>query len=94
LHSLLPGGSRVGGGAGAKKVRIAYGGQTLNVISLAGMPGPLNYWKQEGYDVEVFIAQSSLQAIQLLVAGQAEIAQINSAPLVQAAVNHDIRSAM
>jgi NitT/TauT family transport system substrate-binding protein len=74
-----------------KKVRIAYGGQTLNVsYPWLQLPGPLNYWKQEGYDVEVFIAQSSLQAIQLLVAGQAEIAQINSAPLVQAAVNHDI----
>jgi NitT/TauT family transport system substrate-binding protein len=74
-----------------KKVRIAYGGQTLNVsYPWLELPGPLNYWKQEGYDVEVFIAQSSLQAIQLLVAGQAEIAQINSAPLVQAAVKNDI----
>ena len=74
-----------------KKVRIAYGGQTLNIsYPWLQLPGPLGYWKQEGYEVDVFIAQSSLQAIQLLVAGQAEIAQINSAPLVQAVVNHDI----
>jgi NitT/TauT family transport system substrate-binding protein len=74
-----------------KKVRIAYGGQTLNIsYPWLELPGPLNYWKQEGYDVEVFIAQSSLQAIQLLVAGQADIAQINSAPLVQAVVTHNI----
>ncbi len=40
--------------------------------------------------MEVFIAQGSLQAIQLLVAGQANVAQINSAPLVQAATNNGI----
>jgi NitT/TauT family transport system substrate-binding protein len=74
-----------------KKARIAYGGQILNIsYPWLQLPKPLNYWKQEGYDVEVFIAQSSLQAIQLLVAGQAEIAQINSAPLVQAVVNNTI----
>ena len=40
-----------------KKVRIAYGGQTLNLsYPWLQLPGPLNYWKQEGYDVEVFIA--------------------------------------
>jgi NitT/TauT family transport system substrate-binding protein len=74
-----------------KKARIAYGGQTLNIsYPWLQLPAPLNYWKQEGYDIDVVIAQSSLQAIQLLVAGQAEIAQINSAPLVQAAVNNGV----
>jgi NitT/TauT family transport system substrate-binding protein len=74
-----------------KKVRIAYGGQTLNIsYPWLQLPGPLNFWKEEGYEVDVFIAQSSLQAIQLLVTGQAELAQINSAPLVQATVNNKI----
>jgi NitT/TauT family transport system substrate-binding protein len=69
-----------------KKVKIAYGGQSLNVsYPWLELPGALGYWREEGLDVEVFIAQGSLQAIQLLVAGQAEIAQVNSAPLVQAA---------
>ena len=68
-----------------KKVKIAYGGQVLNVsYPWLELPGALGYWRQEGLDVEVFIAQGSLQAIQLLVAGQAEIAQVNSAPLMQA----------
>ncbi len=74
-----------------KKVRIAYGGLTLNIsYPWLELPAALDYWRQEGLDVDVVIAQSSLQAIQLLVAGQADIAQINSAPLVQAAVDKDI----
>jgi NitT/TauT family transport system substrate-binding protein len=74
-----------------KQVKIAYGGQVLNVsYPWLELPGALGYWRQEGLDVEVFIAQGSLQAIQLLVAGQADIAQINSAPLVQAATNNGI----
>jgi len=74
-----------------KKVKIAYGGQVLNIsYPWLELPGALGYWRQEGLDVEVFIAQGSLQAIQLLVAGQADIAQINSAPLVQAAINNGI----
>ena len=74
-----------------KKVKIAYGGQVLNIsYPWLELPGALGYWRQEGLDVEVFIAQGSLQAIQLLVAGQADIAQINSAPLVQAATNNGI----
>jgi NitT/TauT family transport system substrate-binding protein len=75
----------------SKKVKIAYGGQVLNIsYPWLELPGALGYWRQEGLDVEVFIAQGSLQAIQLLVAGQADIAQINSAPLVQAAINNGI----
>ncbi len=73
------------------KVKIAYGGQVLNVsYPWLELPGALGYWRQEGLDVEVFIAQGSLQAIQLLVAGQADVAQVNSAPLVQAATNNSI----
>jgi NitT/TauT family transport system substrate-binding protein len=74
-----------------KKVKIAYGGQVLNIsYPWLELPGALGYWREEGLDVEVFIAQGSLQAIQLLVAGQADVAQVNSAPLVQAAINNGI----
>jgi NitT/TauT family transport system substrate-binding protein len=38
----------------------------------------------------VFIGQSSLQSIQLVVAGQADLAQVNSGPLVQAASKNGI----
>jgi NitT/TauT family transport system substrate-binding protein len=76
---------------GKPKIRIAHGGQVLNIsYPWLEMPGALKYWDQEGYDVEVFIGQSSLQSIQLLVAGQADLAQINSGPLVQAVTKNGI----
>jgi NitT/TauT family transport system substrate-binding protein len=74
-----------------KKVKLAYGGPALNISQpWLQLPGPLGYWRQEGLDVEVFTARGSLQAIQLLIAGQADVAQINSWPLVQAATNNGI----
>ena len=74
-----------------KKVKLAYGGPALNISQpWLELPGPLGYWRQEGLDMEVFAARGSLQAIQLLIAGQADVAQINSWPLVQAATNNGI----
>ena len=74
-----------------KKVRIAFAGPALSIAQpWLQMPGPLGYWRQEGLDVDVFLARGSLQAIQLLIAGQADVVQINSWPLVQAATNNGI----
>ena len=74
-----------------KKVRIAFAGPALSIAQpWLQMPGPLGYWRQEGLDVNVFVARGSLQAIQLLIAGQADVVQINSWPLVQAATNNGI----
>ncbi len=74
-----------------KKVRLAYGGPELSISQpWLELPGPLGYWRQEGLNVDVFAARGSLQAIQLLIAGQADVAQINSWPLVQAATNSGI----
>jgi hypothetical protein len=74
-----------------KKVKLAYGGPALDISQpWLELPGPLGYWRQEGLDVDVFAARGSLQAIQLLIAGQADVAQINSWPLVQAATNSGI----
>jgi len=69
-----------------KKVRIAYVGQVSS--PWLALPGPLGYWRQEGLEVELINAPGSLQAIQLLIALQADVVQINSAPLVQAATNN------
>jgi NitT/TauT family transport system substrate-binding protein len=69
-----------------KKIRIAYVGQVSS--PWLGLPGPLGYWRQEGLEVELINAPGSLQAIQLLVGSQADVVQINSAPLVQAATNN------
>jgi NitT/TauT family transport system substrate-binding protein len=74
-----------------KKVRIAFAGPALSIAQpWLQMPGPLGYWRQEGLDVDVFVARGSLQAIQLLISGQADVVQINSWPLVQAATNNGI----
>jgi NitT/TauT family transport system substrate-binding protein len=54
------------------------------------MPPVLGYWREEGYEVEVFPAQSSLQAIQAMSAGKSDFIEANSAPIVQAAADHKI----
>jgi ABC-type nitrate/sulfonate/bicarbonate transport system substrate-binding protein len=74
-----------------KKVTIAAGTQVLNIAyPWLMMPQALNYWRDEGYDVQVIVGQSSLQSIQLLAAGNADFAQVNSGPLVQAAVMNQV----
>jgi NitT/TauT family transport system substrate-binding protein len=73
-----------------KKVRIAYGGgpALTSATPWLLLPGALGYWRAEGLDVELILAPGSQHAIQRLVAGQADVVQINSAPLVQAATNN------
>ncbi|MGQ0655570.1 MAG: ABC transporter substrate-binding protein [Betaproteobacteria bacterium] len=74
-----------------KKVTIAAGTQVLNIAyPWLMMPQALNYWREEGLDVQVIVGQSSLQSIQLMAAGNADFAQVNSGPLVQAAVANNI----
>lgn len=68
-----------------KRVRIAVGTSLLNVgYPMLTLPGPLGYWKAEGYDVEVLPVGASLQAIQQIVAGNADFAEVNASVIVQA----------
>lgn len=74
-----------------KKVRIAVGTTNLNVAyPWLMMPIVLDYWKEEGYDVEVLPVGASLQALQQMVAGNAEFAQLNSSVVIQANVVNNI----
>src|SRR5437870_5693051 len=74
-----------------KKVRIAVGTTNLNVgYPWLTLPLSLDYWKQEGYDVEVLPVGASLQALQQMVAGNAEFAQLNSSVVIQANVVNQI----
>jgi NitT/TauT family transport system substrate-binding protein len=80
-----------------KKVRLGVGTLVLNAaMPYVMMPSVLGYWKEEGYDVEVFAAQSSVQAVQLLAAGKVDFIQVNSAPMVQAVIKNNVpmRAAM
>ena len=63
-----------------KKVKIAVGTTLLNVgYPWLTLPIALDYWKAEGYDVQVFATRGgSLQAMQQVVGGNADFAQVNS----------------
>jgi NitT/TauT family transport system substrate-binding protein len=77
--------------AGLKKVRIVVASTVLGVTyPWLNLPGPLGYWKKEGYDVDVFPVGASLQVIQQMVGGNAEFGEINSSVLVQANVVNGI----
>lgn len=74
-----------------KKVRIAVGTTNLNVgYPWLTLPVDLGYWKQMGYDVQVLPVGASLQALQQMVAGNAEFAQLNSSVVIQGNVVNDI----
>ncbi len=70
-----------------KKVKIAVGTTVINVgYPWLTLPIVLDYWKAEGYDVEVLPVGASLQALQQMVAGNADFAQLNSSVVIQANV--------
>jgi len=74
-----------------KKVRIAMGARVINIAyPWLTMPRPLGYWKEEGLDVEVLAVGGSLEAIQQLVAGNADFAQVNSGVVVQGNANNNL----
>ncbi len=74
-----------------KKVRIAVGTTNLNVgYPWLTLPLSLDYWRQEGYDVDVLPVGASLQALQQMVAGNAEFAQLNSSVVIQGNVVNGI----
>jgi NitT/TauT family transport system substrate-binding protein len=73
--------------AAPKKVAIAVSTTVLNVAyPWLMMPQALGYWRQEGYDVQVQPVGASLQVVQQMVGGNAQIGEINSTVVVQANV--------
>jgi NitT/TauT family transport system substrate-binding protein len=74
-----------------QKVRIAIGTTILNIgYPTLTLPVTLGYWREEGYDVELFPVGASLQAIQQMVAGNAEIGEVNASVVVQANSKNDL----
>src|SRR5260370_11906000 len=74
-----------------QKVRLAVGCTVLNVgYPMVTLAVPLGYWKDEGYEVELLPVGASLQAIQQMVAGNAEFAEVNASVIVQANVKKDL----
>lgn len=74
-----------------KKAKFGLGTLALNITyPWAMLPPVLGYWKDEGYEVEVFAAQSSLQGIQLMSAGNVDFVEANTAPIMQAAADNKV----
>src|SRR6516165_8697342 len=74
-----------------QKVRLAVGTTLLNVgYPMLTLAVTLGYWKEEGYDVDLLPVGASLQAIQQMVAGNAEFAEVNASAIIQANVKNDL----
>jgi NitT/TauT family transport system substrate-binding protein len=74
-----------------QKVRLAVGTTVLNVgYPMLTLAKTLGYWSGEGYDVELLPVGASLQAIQQMVAGNAEFAEVNASVIVQSNVKNDL----
>lgn len=70
---------------------IAVGTSVLNVgYPMLTLPVTLGYWAEEGYDVSVEPVGASLQAMQQMVAGNAQFAQINGSVIVQGNVVNEL----
>jgi NitT/TauT family transport system substrate-binding protein len=88
---LLAIGTRAHSQEPLRKIKIGVGTLVLNAaLPYVMLPPALGYWQDEGYDAEVFPAQSSIQAVQLLVAGNVDFIQVNSGPMLQAVVKNNL----
>ncbi|PZW44904.1 NitT/TauT family transport system substrate-binding protein [Humitalea rosea] len=76
---------------GLRRVAIGVGTTNLNLAyPWLTLPLALNYWREDGYEVEVLPVGASLQALQQMVAGNVAFAQLNSSVVVQANVQNNI----
>jgi NitT/TauT family transport system substrate-binding protein len=74
-----------------KHVTLAVGTSVLNVgYPMDTLPKTLGYWAAEGYDVDVQPVGTSLQAIQQMVAGNADFAQVNASAIIQSDVTNQL----
>lgn len=74
-----------------QKVSIVIGASILNIADpWLVMPQALGYWRSEGYDVQLVALAGSTQAMQQMVAGGAQFAQLNSTNLVNANADNNL----
>jgi NitT/TauT family transport system substrate-binding protein len=74
-----------------KHVTLAVGTSVLSVgYPMDTLPKTLGYWRTEGYDVDVEPVGTSLQAIQQMVAGNADFAQVNASAVIQSDVTNQL----
>lgn len=74
-----------------KSATIAVGTTVLDVsYPMLTLPLSLGFWAEDGLDVTVEPVGASLQAVQLMVAGNADFAQINANVIVQSNVTNNL----
>ncbi|GBQ09182.1 myristoyl transferase [Komagataeibacter rhaeticus] len=77
--------------ASPRHVTIAVGTAVLNAdYPMLTLPQSLGYWKSAGYDVQVEPVGASQQALQQMVSGNAQFAQVNASVIVQADTTHGL----
>lgn len=78
--------------AAQQAVKIGVGGS--NFLNLTyyylTLPGPLGYWKEEGYDVDVFPISGSSEAAQQLAVDNLDFAQMNASVIIQSNTEHKL----
>lgn len=75
-----------------KDVKIGAGGSNFLDISyyFLLLPGPLGYWEQEGYKVDVFPISGSSEAAQQLSVNNVDFAQMSAGTIIQANTEHSL----
>ncbi|MEC7760688.1 MAG: ABC transporter substrate-binding protein [Pseudomonadota bacterium] len=74
-----------------KPITVAVGTTAMTVgYSFLTLAKTLGYWEEEGLDVTIEPVGASLQAAQLMIAGNADFAQINGSVVVQSNVTNNL----
>lgn len=68
-----------------ENVRIIHGNPLMiNAVFELYVPLAMGWWKDEGYNVEVFFSQGSAAAVQSIIGGSGDIGMMNSTPWLAA----------
>ncbi len=81
-----------GAQAELQEVKIGAGGSNFLDLSyyFLLLPGPLGYWEQEGYKVDVFPVSGSSEAAQQLAVGNLDFAQMSASAIIQSNTQHGL----
>jgi NitT/TauT family transport system substrate-binding protein len=75
-----------------KSVKIGVGGS--NILNLTYyyllLPGPLGYWKEEGYAASVFPVSGSVEVAQQLAVNNLDFGEMNATAIIQANTEHNV----
>ena len=74
-----------------KKVKVAMASATMSPsYPYLYVAQKMGFWKEDGLDVEILLAQGSAQVIQLLAQKQADVGMLNPEPIVVARIKQNL----